>query len=229
VPQRRPLARWLGPALWVDTSQGGLLIDAPEGVVAALREQDLLDKLCWVVVSTARTHSMAGLLGLLDGLSEREGPPLHVVHLLEDARTPLLVAAWTQGWPDGREVELDGVQPGTVVELPGARVLFTGVHAAERTAEGIEPVRPVAGAVVQVHGARGTVVWVPTCRLSSRVHRAVADADLAVVQVGRRPWPATAHPWRLSVETAMQVALGARSHLLVSDDGQPLSEQSVEH
>lgn len=227
--EQRPLARWVGPALWVDTGRGGLLIDAPEGVHAALRAAGLLDALTWLVISSARTRAMSGLLGVLDALSEREGPPLHVVHLLDDPRTPLLVAAWTQGWPDGREVELDGVSPGTVVELPSAQVQFTSVHTAERVADHPEGVQPVAGAAVQVHGPHGTVVWVPTCRNSSRVHRAVAHADLAVLQVGRQAWPATAHPWRLSVEAAALIAAGARTHWLVGDDGQLLHPTADEN
>lgn len=219
-----PDVRWLG-ALWVGHRGRGLLLDAPDGIHRTLRRDGLLETLDAVVVTSARTPSMAGLIGLADALSAIGRSSLVIAHVLGDERTPLLAQAWTQGWPDGLRLELDGLAPGGVLDVGPFVVELVPVRLGEGTSAGV---RPVAGCAARVSVGPWTLAWVPAARPGTATARAAAGADLAVIEVERRPWPQPTPGWRLGLAEAQQVANGARSAWIVGDDGARLDD-GAEH
>ena len=112
-------ARWIGGALWLSAGHGGLLIDAPAGVHAALAATGLLGSLQAVLVSSARTRAVSGLIGLWDALGGSTRRSLRTMYVLGDERTPLLAQAWSQGWPDHVRLDVDGLAPGSFTDAVG--------------------------------------------------------------------------------------------------------------
>lgn len=211
---------WIGGALKIDGRRGAVLIDAPPGVARALTEAGELKDVAAVVVSTGRARSVAGLLGLWDALDRLGRRELTVVHVLGDERTPLLAAAWAQGWPGGLRLDLDGCAPSTVAEAAGLAIELVPLRVGDM--RGGRDVQAVAGCGVRVED--GAVTWVPTCRPGTSAQRLARGAGLAVVEVGVVPWPVDVAPWRLARADAELVAGGAHEAWLVGDDGARLPD-----
>lgn len=219
--------RWVGGALWAGGPRGGVLIDAPVGVDRALEEAGLLPSLQGVVISSSRTRSVAGLLALWDALGRARQRTFNVTHVLGDERTPLLAAAWAQGWPDGVGLDLDGLTPGGITEIAGVEVELVPLRMGEAS-WGPGAVHPVTGCGLRLRVRGQTIAWAPTCRPGTAVARLCLGADLAVVEVGTGPWPASEAPWRLSVDDATRAGVGAREVWLVSDEGERVGGDGAE-
>lgn len=237
---------WLRGSLALQCRGGVCLLGAPDGVAAALSDRGLLGQVRGVVLPTARTRDVAGLVGLWAALREEVGVSgrptvLPVIHLLGDERTPTLAAAWGQGWGDALRLELDAVHQGARLKVAGLALdtspLVVGEVRPPRAtarAQGPTPgsgpgVVGVAAVGIRTRLEGGVVAWVPTARPSTAVRRVCHGADLAVVEVGRRPWPGGEVPWRLSVSDAITAAQGARRLVLVGDDGTLLDDDAPSH
>lgn len=212
-------ARWIG-ALWVRTPGGSFLIDAPAGIARALADAGGLTDLRTVIVSTNRLRSMEGLPGLCEALARARGTGavLHVVHGLDAPRVAAFADAWTRGWPDSTTIALDGVRSADPIELAGdAEVTLTGLTLAEPGPGG--GVVPVSGGAVRVTVAGASIVWVPAARPNAAHGRASAGAQLAVLEIGRAPWPRVEQPWRPTMQQALTAAQHADTTWIVGDDG----------
>jgi len=85
---------------------------------------------------------------------------------------------------------------------------------------------PVQGAVVplSVDGLRlrsgeVSIAWLPSVAPSTRLTRFVKGADLAVVTVGRAPWPRSEARVRLSLVDAIEISAHAKNSWIVTDEG----------
>lgn len=212
---------WVGGALHVDLPSGALLVEAPPGVERALDEAGLLTGLRYVVLGSDRMRSLGGLLGLCAALGEARGrSTLHLVHPLDCQRVGVVADAWQRGWPDGVRLDVDAVVPGVPVEL-GRDAEVTLVPLALFEPVG-EVVRPVAGGGLRVELDGAVIAWAPAGRPGTAARRLCEGADLAVIEVGRRPGPETRPPWRPGLAEAAEIAVGARRFWLVGDDGHRL-------
>lgn len=219
----RTEARWAGGALLVCHGRAGVVVDAPVGVGAALSASELT-ALTTVVVSGDRLHGLAGLWLLCDAVTRHRHDPgvLHLVHPLQAERPALLGGAWARGWPDGVALDLDGARPGEPLDLPDdVTVTFVPLATAEPAGGG--GVHPVAGCGVRITTPDAVIAWAPSARPGSAAARLCAGADLAVVEVGVRPWPSTPHPWRLGPADAIRAAADAEVAWIVGDDGHVVS------
>lgn len=216
-------ARWIGGALWLDGKHGGVLVDAPDGVHRALDAAGLLPSLQAVVISSARTRSVAGLLALWDAMGRASRRTLTVIHTLGDERTPLLCQAWSQGWPDGVRIDLDGIAPGGITDVAGVEIELVPLRLGE--ASWSPPaVTPVAGCGLRLrHGGR-VIVWVPAARPGTASVRLCQGANLAVIEIGTGPWPASEAPWRMSYADAAKAGAGADEVWIVDDLGQRIGD-----
>jgi hypothetical protein len=206
--------RWLG-ALWC----AGVLVEAPPGVEVALGRAGLLAATHTVVLPSGRTRGLAGLIGLLDAIAQTGRRHLGVLHHLGDERTPLLAQAWSTGWPERLTLELDGLGPGVTAEVPGVAVTFAELRMAEPAGDALVP---LSGGGVRLETRTGLVAFAPAARPGAALERAIADADLAVIEVGVRPWPAGAAAFRPSVSEAITAGARAKALWLVGDDGERL-------
>lgn len=216
-------ARWLDGALHLHLPSGGLLVEAPPGIERALHEAGLLAGLRTVVISCDRMRAMGGLLGLCSAITEIRGarPDLHLVHPLSCERVGVVADAWQRGWPEGLRLDVDGVVPGEPVELGGdASLMFVPLSLGELAGG---TVRQVAGGGVRIELGGQVIAWAPAARPGTSLQRLCEGADLAVVEVGRRPGPETKPPWRPSLAEASQAAVGARAFWIVGDDGRLVS------
>lgn len=221
-------ARWIG-ALWVRTPRGSFLIDAPAGIARALAEADGLHDLRTVIVSTNRLRSVEGLPGLCEAIARARGKDavLHVVHGLDCPRVAAIADAWTRGWPDSTGIALDGVRSADPIELAGdAEVTLTSLTAAEPGPGG--GVVPVSGAAVRVSVGGVDIVWVPAARPNAAHARASVGAALAVLEIGRAPWPKVEQPWRPTLPQALAVSQHADAVWIVGDDGARVDTESDE-
>lgn len=212
-------ARWVG-ALWVHTRAGGILIDAPAGVSRALDDADGLRDLRTVIVSTNRLRSVEGLPALCEAVARVRGKDavLHVVHGLDCPRVAAIADAWTRGWPDSTGLALDGVRSADPIDLAGdAQVTLTSLTVAEPGPGG--GVVPVSGAAVRVSVGGAELVWVPAARPNAAHARASVGADLAVLEIGRAPWPKVDQPWRPTLAQALAQAQHVGVAWVVGDDG----------
>ncbi len=209
---------WVEGALHIATSTGGLLIEAPPGVDRHLAEAGLLDRLRWVVLGSDRMRSVGGLLGLCAAIGERRGRVgVHLVHPLSCERVGVVADAWQRGWPDGVRLDIDAVVPGITVDLAThLAVTLVPLSLAEACHDGV---RPVAGGGVRVEADGAVIAWAPVARPGTASRRLCEGADLAVVEVGRKPGPDTMPSWRPSLGEASEIALGATRFWLVGDDG----------
>jgi hypothetical protein len=210
--------RWLGGALLLEHPGGDVLLEAPPGVDAALAHVGALRGLRAVVLATGRMRSVGGLLGVLDAVSRARGRtvPVHVVHPVDVERAAVVADAWTRGWPEGVAVELDAVVPGHPVPVAGLEVTFAPLAMADAVGDRVVP---VTGSGVRVELDGVVLAWAPVARPGAALRRLCEGADLAVVEVGRRPWPEGAEGWRVDVHGADEAARTARSRWRVGDDG----------
>lgn len=220
--------RWLAGALWVRHPGGGVLVDAPAGVHAHLEALDLGASLTALVVSTDRLRALGGLLDLWDAVARARGPQpaLHVLHPLEAERVAVVADAWCRGWPDDLILDLDALASGEPAQTRcGVDVRLVELPLGEVGPSGT--VRRVTGGGVRLDVAGVRIAWVPATRAGTAPRALCADADLAVVEVARRPWPGTARPWRMLADDAMRLADGAGTTWLVGDDGTSLLDDPV--
>lgn len=215
--------RWIGGALWMSAGYGGLLIDAPAGVHEALDREGLLPSLQAVLVSSARTRPISGLLPLWDALGINQRRTLRVLHVLGDERTPLLAQAWAQGWPEGIRLDLDGMAPGTCFDVAGIDVELVPLRIGEPVSGGTGG-QGVAGCGLRLHTGARTISWLPCSRPGTAAARLCSGVDLAVIEIAATRWPKTEVPWRMSRNDALQAAMGASASWLVGDDGTKVDE-----
>lgn len=215
----RTTVTWHRSALYVRCGSDGILLDAPPGIENRLSEEQL-GRLRAVIVSSGRTQSIGGLIGLLGALEPYRGTaPLDVHTPAGEERSALLAGTWVRGWPNRYPVVVDTHMPGDAYELGPFVVTSHSVpHAEPRWSE-----RPFAeravGVALDVVSADARMAWVVGAGPSSTIPRLCAQSDLAVVEVGVTPWPRSEQRWRLSIADAMGAA-GPRTELwLVGDDG----------
>ena len=85
---------------------------------------------------------------------------------------------------------------------------------------------PVQGAVVplsvdglKLRSGEVSIAWLPNVAPSTRLTRFVKGADLAVVTVGRAPWPRSEARVRLSLVDAIAISSHARNSWILTDEG----------
>lgn len=201
-----------------------MLVDAPEGIADALTTHGLLQQTRTVVITSARASASGGLPMLLAALSAQPGPAIDIVHLVSDQRTPLWIQAWTQGCPDGRAISVDAVMPGMPMYIEDMTIQLVGMRLGELVAGAP---RAVPGAALRAERQGDAVTWIPTCRPSTRITRLCQGSRVAVIEVGRVPWPSTDTPWRLSLQDAVVAAAGADDVWLIGDDRRRLDGGAV--
>lgn len=196
---------------------GALLVDAPNSCVPALEASGAIERLTTMVVSSDRTRSVEGLIGVA-AAARRAGRTrdLTVVHPLTAERPSVLANAWSTGWPEGPGLMLDAVAPGGDIDWVGGVIRLVPLRVGEAVNNGVRPVAGV-GVVIDLDGGR--VVWVPSSRPGASARRLAHGATLAVMEVGVLPFPRTEHPWRRSLGDALRDASGAADVWLVGDDG----------
>lgn len=206
--------RWTGGGLLIRTRRAALWIDAGP---AGLFGEPALVRDAAIVLTSARTQSVGGLLGLLDA-TEPLRPSL--IYPLGGERVPLLVSAWSSLHPERQDPTLDGIIPGQPVDVGELHLATFPLRCAEavRQSDGAE-VHPVQGMGVQVHVDDLRITWIPASAPGTRVERYCRGSQLAVIQVAALPYPSTERPWRATLDDAIRLAEGAEEVWLVGDDG----------
>jgi hypothetical protein len=217
--------RWMGGGLLVEAGGEGLVVDAPAGLADALRRLGALGRVHGVVMSSGRMGGLRGLLGLLEELAtvRRAEWPVAVWGPAGDERIPALVEAWQRGWPGRFPVALDGVQPGDSADLGAIEVSFLAIRHGEPVWGERPHVAAAPGCALRLVAAGLCVVYVPGAAPSASVARLCRGADLAIVEVGVREWPASDRRWRLSLAEALEAGAEAGELWIVGDDGALLS------
>lgn len=204
---------WLNGGLAISRRSGWVLVNAPPGCSELLSELDAW-KITAIVLSSGRMRALGGLLEVLGGLSPER--TVEVVHPLGAERPPLIVDAWSQGWPGGVPVRVDGVAAGQTIDLAGIAVELVPLRVSERVGEGVQA---TAGVGVRLELPGATIAWLPSAAPGVAGGRMCAGVDLAVVEVGVGPWPPTDRPCRLDLAGAVRAGSGAAELWLVGDDG----------
>lgn len=209
--------------LYLEHAGEGLLLDAPYGAAAALETVGGLARLRSIALSGGRILSVGGLPTLLCALEPYRGSdvPLSIWAPMGEERPALLADAWTGGWPDRYPLAIDAEVPGGEVRL-GAFELRT--FAIRRGDPRWRPPRidVVVGVAFRVRAGGATVAWVAGAGPGGIVSHVCRGADLAVVEAGVMPWPASTDPWRLTVDQAVHAAAEAGEVWIVGDDGRPV-------
>ena len=216
----RTSVRWVGGGLWLRHGSDGLLIDAPPGVEARLGAE--LPRLRALLLTGGRMQSVGGLVPLLDALvPHRRGAALAVHTLLGEERGVALAETWARAWSSPYPLTLDAERPGGTVDVGPFAVELVPMKAGEPDwAKDAVRARPQVAVRIEVDGRR--VAFGPGAAPGTAAARLFADADLAVVEVGVTPWPASPSRWRFSAAEAAVVAAGAAQVWLVGDDGASL-------
>lgn len=128
--------RW-GRALWIDGPGGAWLIGAPSAAVPAL-SHGRAGRLRALILPSEDTADLDGWLALLDRV-----PPsaLTLLHTGTGARIGALVEAWSQGWPQGVQLDADAAMPDTPLTLDGGEVWFDGHGGVRVVRDGVILVR----------------------------------------------------------------------------------------
>lgn len=212
------VVEWLGGAVWIEVAGSGVLLDVPPGAVERLG--DRLPRLRSVGLTSGRVRAVGGLVPLLVELSRwRTGEvPLALRFPLGEERGAMLAETWVRGWPDLYPLTLDAEVPGSTFDAGDAVVTTVPLRAGEpRWRDGT--VQPVTAVALRVEVAGRRVSWVPAAAPDGALRRAVAGADLAVVEVGRVAWPRADTPWRPTVEDAVALRDVVGELWVVGDDG----------
>lgn len=207
----------LGGGLYIEQGGYGLLLDAPVGV--AVPRPGALGT---IALSGGRIGSVGGLVPLLCALEPHRAQdvPLTLVGPLGDDRGARLATAWAEGWPGRYPVRHDGLTPGQTFDAGPLLVDTVEIVRGEPRWRPEPAVERVAALAFRVHTRTGLIAFVPGAAPGKAVERAVAEAALAVVEVGTEPWPKSERRWRLSPAEAL--ALPVPGELWVVDEhGQP--------
>lgn len=209
--------RWLRGGLLVRHGPDAYVVDAPPGVGAWLGEDAAAVRA--VVLGGGRMASVGGLLELLDVLAPHRGAtPLDLRVLLGEERGATIAETWVRAWGAPYPVTIDAERIGGRLELGSLEVELLPVRAGEPDwRHGTVRSRPQAA--MRIHTPDAVIAWVAGAAPSAAVDRACAEADLAVVEIGVVPWPASEHAWRLTAQEAVRRAASARSLWVVGDDG----------
>ena len=79
------------------------------------------------------------------------------------------------------------------------------------------------GVAYRVETPAGCVAFVPSSGGPiNTLLRLCQDVDLAVVEIGAKPWPSAREPWRLSFVQAVTLGSSARELWVVDDKGEVL-------
>jgi hypothetical protein len=214
--------RWCGGAVLVTCGPDAILLDAPPDLLAHL-PADALPRIRAVLVTSGRPRSVGGLVplwcALLDDRATDAPLPLHAP--LGEERSAALADAFSRGWPDAWSVPVDSAVPGEPTEIGPFLVHATSIGIVEPTPRrGFA--REVSGVAlaVQVDGAR--IVFAAGATNGGALKRALRDADLAIVEVGVRPW-SVGGAARLDPAAAAALTHTCADVWLVGDDGAPVS------
>jgi hypothetical protein len=206
--------RWLG-AVHLELAGRGVLIGAPRGAVTALGAS--VDALEAVVLPSGHMRLLDGLVPLL--AARTVSHPLEVISLVGEPRAMALVDAFGRGWSGRVQPRVDVVMPGQSLDVAGVEIDTRAARAGEPLGDAVERVTACG---VRVRAAGLELVVVPSCAPSRGWRTFVGRADVAVVEVGVKPWPSGARPWRHDAAGAIAAARDASQLWLVGDDGRPL-------
>ncbi|TNE84209.1 MAG: hypothetical protein EP330_30275 [Deltaproteobacteria bacterium] len=203
--------RALGGGLYLEEAGYGLLLDAPVGV--AVPRPGVLGT---IALSGGRIGSVGGLVPLLCALEPHRDPevPLSLVGPLGDDRGARLAEAWSQGWPGRYAVRHDALSPGQVFDAGPFEVETVAIVRGEPRWRPEPAVERVSAMAFRVHTAAGVVAFVPGAAPGSTVARCVADAALAVIEVGTEPWPVDERRWRMSEAEALALDVAGERWVL---------------
>ncbi len=207
--------RWLNGALLVKRGSTALLVDAPPGI--ALGSDAALIR--GVVLTSGRMQAVGGLLAVLAALEpHRQDTPLQIHFLLGEERAAALTEAWSHGWPDRYPLTLDAEFPGGHFEIEGVSFSTFPIRSGDPRWRAATVDSAVAVAL-RIVAPEAVVAWIPAAAPERGLARICAGADLAVVEVGVKPWPKTTERWRLSLPDALKIGVDAGELWVVGDDG----------
>ncbi len=207
-------AEWIG-ALRVSLGGYQILLGAPLAAVSRLGPS--VDALDAVILPTGHLRLLDGLVPLL--ASRTTDRPLTVVSLVGEPRSMALVDAFSRGWPHRAQPEVDVFVAGQPIALGPTQLHTRPARAGEPHGDAVSV---VAGCGVRLTAAGQTIAFLPAVAPSRGWRAFVGQAELAVVEVGVRPWPPGQRPWRHDTASAISAAREARRLWLVGDDGRPL-------
>ena len=210
---------WCDGALYLEAQGVGVVVNAPSGVEKCLASA--LPRVQAVVLPSGHTRAVSGLIGLFAALEPHrlEAIPLALHVLLGDERGAQLGDAWAKAWPRRFPITLDAGAPEVPLDIGPFYVENFSVRSGEphwRSGD----VETVSAVALRIQVGNTTVAWVPSTAPGTRVQRAIRGADLAVVEVGRTPWPRTPQRWRMSFAEALSLHDGQGELWVVGDDGQ---------
>lgn len=213
----------VGSGLYLDLRGDGLLLDAPGGVDERIDAIGALGRIRGIALSGGRIESVGGLVPLLCALEpHRLDQSLPLRFPLGEERGASLADVWVRGWAEDQPLEISAEAPGSVLDLGPFSVRTFPIRRGEPR---WRPQPHVIGASavafrVEVEGL--VVAWVAGAGPGGAVRRACDGADLAVVEVGVKPWPPSDQPWRMSVADALTWSGTVETLWLVGDDGEAL-------
>lgn len=213
--------RWVDGGLYIEAEGVGLLLDAPEGCSTLLHEE--LGRIGTILLSGGRIRSVGGLLPLLCAMDAVRTDPLVVWSPAGEERPGLLCDAWSRGFVGGYPLLVDVEAPGRRFEAGPFAIESVPVVRGEPRWRGGEGVSLVVAAGFRVSYGGVTFGFAPGA--GPGAHRIARGADLAVLEVGVLPWPASNDDLRHDVVAATAAGAGARRLVLVGDDGEPLGER----
>jgi hypothetical protein len=225
--------RWLAGGLYIDSSGDALLLDVSEGMAARLHADGLLARVRGILLTGGRIHAVAGLLPLLCAMEScwSGGEPLVLCFPLGDERGALIADSWVRGWGQRFPVVLDGQQPGVSWEMGDFSISTLAVRQGELVYESSSHKPSIVGhqgVAYRVQTPAGSVAFVPsTGGPVNALARLCDGVDLAVIEVGAKPWPSAREPWRLSFVQAVSVGSTARELWVVDDTGRVLQPDQV--
>jgi hypothetical protein len=214
--KRDLVATWLDGALYVEQDGEGVLFDAPAHAYDRLDAMRALPKLRAIVLSGGRIQSVGGLVPLLCALEPHRGPeaPLLVWSPFGEERPALLADAWSRGWPDRYPLTIETGTPGQPFDAGPLEIRPEAIRRAEPRREGVEVYPAVA---LRISG-QAEIAYVAGAGPGGIVRALCRGADLAIVEVGVKPWPVTEQRWRLTPMDAAE-AVDSGELWLVGDDG----------
>jgi hypothetical protein len=216
------VVRWMGGGLYLECAGQGLLLDVPAGAAERLGAQGSLGRLRAIAVSGGRIQSVGGLVPLLCALEAHRMPdlPLSIWAPIGEERTALLADAWSRGWPDRYPLSIDAEAPGGQFEVGPFSIRTEIVRRGEPRWRAPASIERVIGVGFQVEAGTSRVAFVPGAARTGAVSHLCRGADLAVIEVGVRPWPSSEEAWRLTAVEAIGAAEEVESVWIVGDDGQ---------